>query len=227
MNPARKTIAGKIGRGLLGKLEFEYSCGRGYIFGETYMHGVLMELIASNIDHNTHIVQPGYADPALQSGAGGRHRELDFAAHCRTPGSGPHNGSMVLAAEAKWAGSSHATSKNVLLDACRLALVSESNQEATCLMVVAGATTKINQLFAPSQKPGTWPHRLLGGQAERKFYTEEVAGKTGRNDLRDNRIQEFLESSLPRLPRPFRIAPLGPHIGSKWSVRMWGVTGCP
>ena len=71
----------KLSSGIYDRLEFDFACNRGHGFGEAYLHGLLVELLMSNVNpREEHILLPSFAVPALQREAvgPGRKREVDF-----------------------------------------------------------------------------------------------------------------------------------------------------
>lgn len=223
--PRRSNLARRINEGLRGKLEFEYACNRGHIFSEIYMHSALMEIVASNINHNTNILLPGFAPDELNDQhTSGRRREIDFAGFRRT--SGPeNNGEMIFAAEAKWADSNHATFENIYKDICRLAIVSEKNPTATCLFILAGSTTQVEKLL-PKNEHYTSKSILLGGTHERTIYVTGPKYPKKGQSLVNKDYRPALEKELPYLPESFSICPFKTGTledGPKWQVRTWGI----
>jgi hypothetical protein len=132
----------RIVEGTRGRLDFDYSCGRGHSFGEYHVHGVVNEILCSAIDPMRHRVRPGFPHAALQTArAAGRRREVDFAVEML--GQGIH----AFYAEVKWAGSSHCSQENVLRDLCRLQLIRNLEPTAECVFVLAGALGDVDALF--------------------------------------------------------------------------------
>ncbi|WCK77906.1 hypothetical protein [Agrobacterium fabrum] len=107
------------------------------------MHGVVNEILCSNLDPTCHRVRSGFAHPDLQTpGASGRRREVDFAVELLG------NEMVAFCAEVKWAGSSHCSQENVLLDLCRLQLIKNVNPKTDCVFVLAGSSGQIDKLFS-------------------------------------------------------------------------------
>lgn len=128
------SLARRLSDGLYGRIEFDFSCNRGHGFGEAHLHGVIMEILASNVDPRLRTIQPSFPVEAIQrpqgagEGKGGRKREVDFAVLTRAQV--PNAPVMEHCIEAKWAGSSHANPDNVLIDLTRLALISQEHPES-------------------------------------------------------------------------------------------------
>lgn len=107
------------------------------------MHGVVNEILCSNLDPTRHRVRSGFAHPELQTAsAGGRRREVDFAVEVLG------NTMPSLCVEVKWAGSSHCTQENILRDLCRLQLIKNANAATDCIFVLAGRLNEIDDLFS-------------------------------------------------------------------------------
>jgi hypothetical protein len=132
----------RIAEGTKAKLEFDYACGRGHSFGEYHLHGVVNEILCSNLDPTRHRVASGFAHPCLQTaGAHGRPREVDFSV--LSLASSTHQ----FVAEVKWAGSSHCSQENVLRDLCRLQIIKNAEPATECIFVLAGHCSDIEKLF--------------------------------------------------------------------------------
>ncbi|CDZ35577.1 Hypothetical protein NGAL_HAMBI1145_29140 [Neorhizobium galegae bv. officinalis] len=132
----------RIAEGTKAKLEFDYACGRGHSFGEYHVHGVVNEILCSNLDPTQHRVASGFAHPCLQTdGAHGRPREVDFAV------SSFASSTHQFYAEVKWAGSSHCSQENLLRDLCRLQLIKNAEPTTECVFVLAGQSDDIDKLF--------------------------------------------------------------------------------
>lgn len=132
----------RIGEGTRSKLDFDFACGRGHAFGEYHVHGVVNEILCSNLDPTQRHVCPSFPHPKLQTpGASGRRREVDFAVF------GLSSGVHEFYAEVKWAGSSHCCQENVLRDLCRLQIIKEAEPTAECIFILAGTSKDIEELF--------------------------------------------------------------------------------
>lgn len=137
------TLGRKLTDGLLARLDFDYACNRGHSFGEYHLHGVVNEVISANIDPKMMRVHANFAHSAIarKDPGRGRHPELDFYIQSRD-GTAPS-----VCAEVKWAGSSHASAKRVLLDVIRLALVKQSEPSTECLFILAGGNAELRKLL--------------------------------------------------------------------------------
>lgn len=132
----------KIAEGVTAKLEFDFACNRGHSFGEYHVHGVVNEILSSNIDPSKHRVLAGYAHPLLQiSHSAGRRKEVDFLLQKRSPETNE------IYVEVKWAGSSHCSPGQILIDLCRLQIIKNNEANAKCLFMISGPRTEVQNLL--------------------------------------------------------------------------------
>jgi hypothetical protein len=133
-----------LSSGIYGRLEFDFACNRGHGFGEAYLHGVLIDILAGNVNPRDEHILPSHALSILQKAGTprGRKREVDFVVASRSD-----EGDVRTCIEAKWAGSSHASVENILNDLARLALVSEEHPSALCLFVLAGGKSAVHKVL--------------------------------------------------------------------------------
>jgi len=200
-----KNYALKIAEGVTAKLNFDFSCNRGHSFGEYYIHGVVNEIISSNIDPSHHRVHVGYAHPLLQvPGNIGRPREVDFLLQKR------ESEINELYAEVKWVGSSHCTPNRILYDLCRLQIIKNNEEDAMCLFVVAGERREFTKLFKKSfLQSGTrgllhWPGSTsMNAGAKQRVKTFPLKNHPEYQE----KIEEFKSGIGADLPRdPSQIA---------------------
>lgn len=138
-----RDIGRRIAHGASARLAFDYECQRANSFSEVYLHGVINEILAAQVSPSQYRIHGGYAHEALRRDAGrGRQREVDFFMRPYDP-----KGAAVCV-EVKWAGSSHASWDNVLLDLCRLELIHEHDRSTECLFVLAGRREACDRLLA-------------------------------------------------------------------------------
>lgn len=202
-------LARRLSDGLYGKLEYDFACQRGHGFGEAYLHGALIDLLASNLDSIDYSIECGYAIPELQhkkshGSASGRKREVDFAVIQRD------NPKMKLCLEVKWAGSSHATAFNVLRDLVRLTLVVDANPQTAALFVLAGPKRDVpkllgHQLFAACQARGR-QHSILSyppSVTAPTSYRLSITGPCMARHLSQS-TSISLHQAFPRLPASIR-----------------------
>ncbi len=107
-------LAKRMAEGITAKLDFDFACNRGYSFGEYHLYGIVNEILSANIDQSNSKIQSGYSPAVLARPGRGRNPEIDFAVLSRK------NNSVEVAAEVKWAASSHCNVENVLNDLLRL-----------------------------------------------------------------------------------------------------------
>ncbi|MBF0402132.1 MAG: hypothetical protein HQL90_15375 [Magnetococcales bacterium] len=136
-------IAKRVAEGTTAKLNFDYSCNRGHLFGEYHLHTIFNEIISSNVDNDNHEVHGGYAHPLLQSKGGtrGRKQEIDFAVIHR------RDRTIYIAAEIKWAGSSHCSIESIFKDLLRLQIIANKDKDVICFFLLSGREDNINSLF--------------------------------------------------------------------------------
>lgn len=211
------SIPQKLAAGIYGRLEFDYACNRAHGFSESHMHGVMNEILASNVDPTITQIKAGFPPAALQTPGLGRKREVDFALISRATSTPTHY------MEAKWAGSSHCDEKNVLLDVSRLALLNQADPESLCLFVLAGGKSNVERLLntgalAPHGKA---PSRVLAFpySGARKSY------RLGSRLTFANR--RYLEDRLPRIPQGVLSLLYKPSHDETpdWKCYVWRVTG--
>lgn len=219
-------IGRRLSDGISAKMEFDYACNRAQYFGEHYLHGVVNEILASNIDPVVYVAIPDHPHPAIQVDTEqrrGRNREVDFYIESREEQLGQ------LCIEVKWAGSSHCTPKSILLDICRLAAIKSSSPEAECLMVLSGGKSAVLKMLT---KAGLAPSKggrgrilkkpRLGRKASTFCYTFDES------DDRDRKLLQYFDSRLPSLPKRLATTLVDPKIGKddRWLTLVWKVERC-
>jgi hypothetical protein len=228
------TLARRLSDGLYGKLEFDFSCERGHYFGEAYLHGVIMEILASNTDPKKINVRPSFAIDAIQKYVADEDgnmvrqrgtREVDFAVIDRV--SATETADLHYCLEVKWAGSSHATPVNVLKDLTRLALVSEANESAECLFLLAGRRVDVEKLVeqdlpAISKRLGKAPLKLKHASGPRMYNLRNAARQDGWLDVKHLGILLETFTSVPDQIETFMYKPRH-DTSTKWNVRVWRV----
>lgn len=226
----------RIAAGTRAKLDFDFSCNRGHSFGEYHVHGVVNEILCSNLDPVRYRVDSGFAHPRLQSSAsGGRKREVDFAVSLHSKDEGAANGNGQFYAEVKWAGSSHCSQENVLQDLCRLQIIKNVESSAQCIFVLAGKSTDISKLFSSGifmEGSECLLHRQNGLNAitergrnsrMKKFFLNDNAS----HDIQLTNIKKRLSVKLPCIPdliytRLIRSKQSAPH-DDRFQVLVWSV----
>ncbi|WP_156023159.1 hypothetical protein [Terracoccus sp. 273MFTsu3.1] len=153
-------------------------------------------------------------------------RELDFAAFGFDA---PHE--LVLAIEAKWAGSSHASAANVVRDICRLAVVSKAHPGAVCMFILAGRPQDVQRLLS---------HKLLGQRGKKKrrilpypYFQQHVdhifhlVDTVGGEGLLTDTHATWLKASFTRPPQKLTSTVYKPPAGGghDWEVQVWRIRG--
>lgn len=205
-------------------MDFDYSCNRGHAFSESYIHGVINEILCANIDPGKGQVISGYPHPAIQKGTlkAGRSREVDFYVK-------PRNSGVTTEAciEVKWAGSSHCNGASIIADLCRLTLVAQQG-DAECYFVLAGRDEDITKVMASpalASNAGTRKDRVLKmpspGRAPKKAK-KRLADYSGGGLAVAKAIQE-----LPRVPDHINSQVVQPvrHGSERWNVLVWNILG--
>ncbi|PFG18176.1 hypothetical protein ATK74_2758 [Propionicimonas paludicola] len=220
------TLARKISDGLYGRLEFDFACNLGHAFSEAYLHGVLMQILASNSNAQDEAIRPSHAVPVLQRrgvAGSGRKREVDFAITSRANETIP-----LVCIEAKWAGSTHASEENILLDLCRLALVRQAHPEATCLFVLAGGKSAMAKRLSTgvlAPHGGRRPKQLLQSAYDGNQNTYFIRSTVGAASVLDASLRAKVAEKLPEMPtrivtrlhKPSYVDP------PNWGVLAWSV----
>jgi hypothetical protein len=215
-------LARKLSDGVTAKLDYDYSCNRGHSFGEYHMHASINEIVSSNIDPRILVPHANFPHPALnvsRPAGSGRKREVDFHIKPRT------ENTSSTSIEAKWAGSSHATARTVLLDLCRLSLIKSHDRTTECLFVLAGKTALIAKLL------GEWPLAPQSPQGSRildrprptqnpKERSYEMTGLQG-----DTKTLELLTERLPEIPDRIRtkLVPPSASTSPRWQTLIWRI----
>lgn len=121
-------------------LEYDYVCERGSSFNEGYLHNVISQITNAITGPQDFKIHAGYPHDALakrNDEKSGRPREVDFYIH-------PYRSELTpLCIEAKWADSSHCKWDKILLDICRLAIISQHSPSTECLFILSGPTEKV------------------------------------------------------------------------------------
>lgn len=138
-------------------MHFETCCLRAGLFSESSFKSAIGSVASSlraehrgarvHADYPLHSIQR--IPDADQKIGRGRKRSVDFALiydDSRQPPSEPQ-----LLIEAKWAGSSHCTVKNIMGDFIRLCLMKRFHPNAVCLLVLAGHKKDVGK--ALSRRP--------------------------------------------------------------------------
>jgi len=158
-------------------LHLEACCFRAGLFSESSFKSAIGN-VASCLhgDHKAARVHADYPLAAIQrvpdgerKPSGGRKRSVDFAL-IYDDGRQPVSEPQVLI-EAKWAGSSHCTTSNLIADFVRLCLMKRQHPTATCLLVLAGHSANINKVLSRRPFAGNYRDviRCTGGHSNSSF----------------------------------------------------------
>lgn len=212
-----------LSEGLYGKLEYDFACSRGHGFSETYMHGVILEIAAAHVNPKLLSIEPNHIVEEIQdpAKATGSFRKVDLAIVERA------SKELKVCIEAKWAASPHASSNNVLVDLCRLALISAGHPKAECFFVLAGPkdnTLNLQRkpLFDPRVASHTL-HQLLRFDGIESSFTILNSGNAN-SDL-SNKERIALNQKMSVLPRRISALPVGQNYPAmpNWRVHVWRI----
>lgn len=137
-------IARRLSEAIGSWLHLEFCCYRAGLFSEDSLKaavgGVLSSFPIVTKGARVHANFPHESlNPIRKSG---RKREVDFA--LILAGSGLPKKEAQIAAETKWAGSSHCTPENIFQDFLRLAAIKRDDPNATCIFILAGNEKDVN-----------------------------------------------------------------------------------
>ncbi|MCE0510395.1 hypothetical protein LVJ59_15200 [Microbacterium sp. KKR3/1] len=230
----KKDVGRLIAQALPAKLTFDQACMRYGMFNELYIHGVMNEIVVSNLSIQDFWVRPSYAHPDLQDRYSakkkrGRSRELDFFV---TPSAGRHGRSLAI--EVKWTSSGHCTWKNIVTDLYRLKLVAMAEPGTDCQFVLCGPRTEVvsllEQIAIESQK------RAIGRTYATPLVLNSTGSKSGQSYLapvdENGRLlgADSVREKLPIGPNGRRRIPTGINfqllgeatVGAKeWTAAVW------
>jgi hypothetical protein len=221
-----KKLSRKLSAGIYGRLEFDFACNRGHGFSEAYLYGVMMEILASNLDPSVAVIHPSHPAPEIQrlGGGSGRKREVDFVVVDRQE---PND--LRLCIEAKWAASSHTTPDNILADVTRLALMSAANPDALCLFVLAGVRADVTRqlakgVLAPHGDEDD-PKRLLRYPELGGPSVYRLVSTRRRPSVLPATTYRKLAKRVPTIPDRVRTSRYKPSHEDPpdWSVEIWRV----
>ncbi|WP_284982854.1 hypothetical protein [Arthrobacter sp. efr-133-TYG-118] len=229
----RKDIAKRLADGVSAKLEFDYVCERGQSFSEYHLHGVMNEIIGAITSPTDFRIHSGYAHDALARDVDqnvGRRREVDFYIQAY------RTGMTDICIEAKWAESGHCKWDRILLDLCRLALVSQHSPTTECLFVLSGPTKKVDAVLKSLENK--MPLRKYRGAARgileipdqnrnphpRHYRLRDWAGRFAGNELVLNALPKK-KDGRPNIPVKINTA-LVRSSGTRsmnWQTTVWRI----
>jgi hypothetical protein len=213
----------RLTAGCYGALEFDFACGRGHAFNESWLHQIIAKIIGSWIDPARKNLAPAHpAAPIQKAGRQrGRKRELDFAVTDLA------TGAVDFCIEAKWAESKYCTPESILEDVARLAVMHKSNPDTVCLFILAGGKRKVSKLFtkAPLLPPQHRKHGVLAHPYDSGQSTFPLRSDAHTNSALSRKLTTHLVDYLPNLPRAVRTLMYAPsHVTTpNWSVMVWRI----
>lgn len=219
----RHTLARRLADGIPARLEFDYICQRAHFFGEHYLHGIINEVVSANISPEHHVPRAGYPHPALRStrGGAGRKPEVDLFVEPRTATGGP-----TTCIEAKWAGSSHCSPREVLVDLCRLTLVKEHSPTTICLFVLAGGNDDIARLFSKTlMMPGDRHGRMLQAPSAKRVKVPKPRLYVPADRIPQGSSTRGALRRLPAIPSSISTTLVVPGVINtpRWRTLIWEV----
>lgn len=207
--------------GIVGKLNFDFTCQRGHGFNETYLYGAIVEILASCYTKE-HDIRTGYGEPSIQdpkkTSPRGRQRELDFGVFDRNA---KH---LELALEAKWVGSSHATPKNIFQDICRLGAVSKSHPDVNCWFVLAGESRRMRSLMNKKSMKQYADLRILPYPYDQKEKKVRLFTNGSQDSQLSSKEQVWAKNSFQNPPSQLTVTQYDvPITDGRWSALIWKV----
>ena len=188
-------LAKHIAEGVTAKLNFDFACHRGHGFGETYIHGVINEILCARTMPNEQKIECGYPLPEI-SNSKGRKKEIDFAvispdeekdhdkqdARC-----------LKCAIEVKWAGSSHCDEKHILSDLARLQWLFDKSPNVECFFVLSGHQNDVRNCFEKEDLLAKSTNKLLSINRKRLLKSNWMNNFSLRdNNFHKKRLEELI-----------------------------------
>ncbi|WP_309707211.1 hypothetical protein [Armatimonas sp.] len=132
---------------------------------EAYLVEKVGDILRACYSPSDYEVQNGYVHPCLSKTGRGRKPEIDSVVINKS------SDTIMIAIEAKWAGSSHCTPANILWDIVRLKILVDRNPNCTGVFLIAGHKKNIDVCFSlPFFAPGT-QHPLQQGNTRKKTFS--------------------------------------------------------
>ncbi|OAZ99912.1 hypothetical protein [Halomonas sp. G11] len=159
------SVQRRMAEAVSAKMNYDFLCFRGSIMGEAYLGHSISEILASFFDQTACRARNNFAHPVLSSTKKGRKPEIDYVVEYLA------NKQVMLAVEAKWAGSSHCTAENILWDLVRLKALKDSvDHECGTYFLLAGKREDIDKPFnAKLFRQGTQSPLIAGSQRKKSF----------------------------------------------------------
>ncbi|WP_156940934.1 hypothetical protein [Halomonas halodenitrificans] len=181
------SVQRRIGEAVAAKMNYDFLCFRGSIMGEAYLGHSISEILASFFDQTAYRARNNFAHPVLSSMKRGRKPEIDYVVEDLA------TNQVVLAAEAKWAGSSHCSAENILWDLVRLKALKDSvDHECGTYFLVAGNREDVGRLFrAKLFRQGSHSPLIVGSRRKKSF---SLSDNRDHQKLIDKQKKKWLEA---------------------------------
>lgn len=232
----KRDVGKLLAQALPAKLTFDQACMRLGMFNELYIHGVMNEIIVSNLDTSDFWIRPSYAHPELKDRYAakknrGRSRELDFFV---TPAVGRHGDSLAI--EVKWTTSQYCTWRSIVTDLYRLKTIASAAPGTDCQFVLCGPRQEVvnllGQIAVESQK------RAIGEKYQTPLVLRSTGSKSGHSFLKPVDVNgrllggDSVRNKLPLGSNGRRRIPVGisaqllgeATVGVKeWTAAVWRI----
>ncbi|WP_437691520.1 hypothetical protein [Sorangium sp. So ce176] len=150
-------MAGKVVNlavGLSSFAQYDFTCGRGYAFSESYLVKPASEILAALYPGKTVLTEMKH--PTLLRSGRGDHPRVDVAVLDEVaPGRRRWEGMPLAVLELKWCGDSVPSPSFVLWDLVRLASISYHHPKVDCYFALVGIRSKIDAFFLDISKTRT------------------------------------------------------------------------
>lgn len=172
--------------GLASFTQYDFTCGRGYAFSESYLAKPASEILTAC--YPGHIVFTEVKHPTLEAtGRGGRPR-VDLAVLRPIAGKSRENGSPIVYLELKWCGPGKVGAAAVLWDIYRLAAIQYHHPGVETFFALVGLRTRVERFLASIGET-----RILKGQ-QRSYLRSSSQGSFP--DLKFRQLTPELKSRI-------------------------------
>lgn len=212
----------RIAEAVSARLCYDYLCFKGPLFDEAYLSHSVSDIICTFYDPNTIVIRKGHKHPTLlpHAKSKGRKPEVDYV------GLDLKSGEVVLAVEAKWAGSSYCTAENILWDIARLKLLKDQYPKASCGLLIAGHKATVEKVFSHAFFRDRTQHPLHRSFNKRKNFS--LVANINHQPFIDKQVAEW-KASYPGLATPASLrtqleeASISAHSSARFVARCWRV----
>lgn len=212
----------RIAEAVSARLCYDYLCFKGPLFDEAYLSHSVSDIICTFYDPNAVVVRKGYKHPTLlpHTKANGRKPEVDYV------GLDLKSREVVLAVEAKWAGSSHCNAENILWDLARLKLLKDQYPKASCGLLIAGHKTAVEKVFSHTFFRDRTQHPLHRLFNKRKSFS--LVTNINHQPFIDKQVAQW-KASYPGLVTPASLrtqleeSSISAHSSARFVARCWRV----